>query len=308
MPIRLPSNLPAFKTLSEEGVMMMSEYSAERQDIRPMEIALLNLMPEKEKTERQFARLIGSTPLQVKLTLVKITNHKPKNTSPEYLSKFYKSFNEIKDKKFDGFIITGAPIEKLEFEKVNYWSELCEIMDWTLKNVHSVFSVCWGAMAMLYYRYEIKKEILKEKAFGCFNHLNLSPNSQYLRGISDEIVIPVSRWTKINSYELLKIPNLQILLDSKQMGACLIEEKDNDILYMLNHIEYETNSLKDEYLRDLKRNISTKIPSDYFEENDPSLKPTNKWRSHAHLLFGNWINQIYQNTPFDINKIKENKL
>ena len=216
MPIRLPANLPAFKILSEEGVMMMSEDSAERQDIRPLEIALLNLMPEKEKTERQFARLIGSTPLQVKLTLVKITNHKPKNTSPEYLTKFYKAFKDIKNKKFDGFIITGAPIEKLDFHDVNYWEELCQIMDWTITNVHSVFSICWGAMAMLYHRFGINKEILTEKASGCFRHENLKPNSPYLRGVSDDIIIPTSRWTKINSSDLLSKSGLKILLTQKK--------------------------------------------------------------------------------------------
>ena len=305
MPIRLPANLPAFKTLSEEGVMMMSEDSAERQDIRPLEIALLNLMPEKEKTERQFARLIGSTPLQVKLTLVKITSHKPKNTSPEYLTKFYKSFKDIENKKFDGFIITGAPIEKLDYKDVNYWEELCHIMDWTLTNVHSVFSICWGAMAMLYYRFGVHKEILKEKAFGCFNHLNLEPNSPYLRGVSDDIIIPVSRWTKINSSDLLKKSDLKVILDSKKMGACLIEENTNKTLYMLNHIEYETNSLKDEYFRDLKTNKKSMMPYNYFEDNNPNFKPVNRWKSHAHLLFGNWINQIYQEVPFNIEKIKK---
>ena len=282
---------------------MMSEDSAERQDIRPLEIGLLNLMPEKEKTERQFARLIGSTPLQVKLTLVKISNHKPKNTSQEYLSKFYKSFKEIKNKKFDGFIITGAPIEKIEFNDVNYWEELCQIMDWTIKNVHSVFIICWGAMAMLYHRFGVNKKILKDKASGCFRHINLEPNSPYLRGISDDIIIPVSRWTKINSFDLKKIPELKILLDSEKHGACLIEESKNKILYMLNHIEYETNSLKDEYLRDLKNNSNTPVPYNYFAENNPNFKPINRWRGHAHLLFGNWINQIYQEAPFDKAKI-----
>lgn len=303
MPIRLPSNLPAFKTLSEEGVMMMSEDSAERQDIRPLEIGLLNLMPEKEKAERQFARLIGSTPLQVKLTLVKITNHKPKNTSPEYLSKFYKSFNDIKNQKFDGFIITGAPIENLEFEQVNYWKELCQIIDWSSNNVHSVFAICWGAMAMLNYRFGINKIPLKEKAFGCFRHSNLAPYSPYLRGVSDDIIIPVSRWTKINSSDFSNIPDLKILLDSKYMGACLIEEINNKTLYMLNHIEYETNSLKDEYLRDLKNNNKIRLPYNYFKDDNPDLEPLNRWRSHAHLLFGNWINQIYQEVPFDIEKV-----
>ncbi len=307
MPIRLPSNLPAFKTLSKEGVMMMSEDSAERQDIRPLEIALLNLMPEKEKTERQFARLIGSTPLQVKLTLVKITNHKPKNTSPEYLTKFYKAFKDIRNKKFDGFIITGAPIEKLDFSDVNYWEELCQIMDWTLTNVHSVFSICWGAMAMLYHRFGVNKEILKEKASGCFRHANLEPNSPYLRGVSDEIIIPTSRWTKINSSDLLSISDLKILLDSREMGACLIEENSSRTLYMLNHIEYETNSLKEEYLRDLRNDKNTQIPFNYFKNNNPKLKPVNRWRSHAHLLFGNWINQIYQEVPFNLEKIGINK-
>ena len=295
--------MPAYKILSKEGVMVMSEVSAERQDIRPLEIGLLNLMPEKEKTERQFARLIGSTPLQVKLTLIRITKHKPKNTPEEYLSQFYKSFNEIKTQNFDGIIITGAPIETLEYEEVQYWEELCEIFDWTSMHAHSVLTVCWGAMAMLYFRFGIKKYPLKKKAFGCFRHENLSPSSPYLRGVSDDIIIPISRWTKIKNKDVENFPELKILLDSDDMGPCLIEQSAQKTLFMLNHIEYETNSLNEEYQRDLKSSPTSPMPLNYFEKNDPSLKPKNRWRSHAHLLFGNWINEIYQETPFDINLI-----
>ena len=303
LPIRLPQNLPAYEILDKEGVVVISDDTAERQDIRPLEIGLLNLMPEKEKTERQFARLIGSTPLQVRLTLMRITKHTPKNTTPEYLSKFYKSFDEIKHKKFDGIIITGAPIEKLQYEDVKYWKELCEIFAWTSDNVHSVLSVCWGAMAMLYYRFGIKKFPLKTKAFGCFHQDNLFPNSPYLRGISDEIIIPVSRWTKIKTEDINKFPELDLLLASSNMGPCLIEESKKNILFMLNHIEYETNSLNEEYQRDLKSSVSSSIPIDYFDKNNTNLKPKNRWRSNAHIFFGNWINEIYQKTPYDINLI-----
>ena len=301
----MPQNLPAYDILKNEGVMVMSEDTAERQDIRPLEIALLNLMPEKEKTERQFARLIGSTPLQVRLTLIKVTKHIPKNTPKEYLSQFYKSFHEIKNKKFDGIIITGAPIEKLAYEDVHYWEELCDIFEWTSKNAHAVLTVCWGAMAMLYYRFGIKKIPLKDKAFGCFRHKNFSPQSPYLRGISDDIVIPISRWTKIRNEDIRHFPELKVLLDSNDMGPCLIDHRARNTLYMLNHIEYETNSLNEEYQRDLLLSAKTPIPTDYFHENNPTLKPTNRWRSHAHLLLGNWINQIYQETPFNMNLIGE---
>ena len=303
MPIRLPDNLPAYNILSEEGIMVMSNDTAERQDIRPLEIGLLNLMPEKEKTERQFARLIGATPLQVKLTLIRITKHKPRNTSSKYLNQFYKSFEEIKSKKFDGIIITGAPIEKLDYGSVHYWKELCEIFQWTSTNSHSVLTVCWGAMAKLYSQFGIQKFLLEKKAFGCFRHENLCPNSPYLRGISDNIIIPISRWTKIKREDIKKFSELTILLDSKEMGVCLIEHRKSNTLYMLNHIEYETDSLNEEYQRDLISNTKTQIPINYFEEDSPYLKPINRWRSHAHLFIGNWINQIYQETPFDINLI-----
>ena len=303
MPIRLPENLPAHQILTEEGIMVMSDDTAERQDIRPLEIGLLNLMPEKEKTERQFARLIGATPLQVKLTLIRITKHKPKNTSSNYLNQFYESFQEVKDKKFDGIIITGAPIEKLDYDSVQYWKELCEIFDWTSTNSHSVLTVCWGAMAKLYFQFGIQKSLLKEKAFGCFRHENLCKNSPYLRGISDNIVIPISRWTKISKNDVEKFTELNVLLDSKEMGPCLIEHPSTNTLFMLNHIEYETNSLNEEYQRDLISNSQSPMPKDYFENDDPSLKPVNRWRSHAHLFIGNWINKIYQDTPFDINRI-----
>ena len=222
------------------------------------------------------------------------------------MSQFYKSFKEIKNYKFDGIIITGAPIEKLAYETVNYWRELCEIFDWAVTNAHSVFSVCWGAMAMLNFRFGINKYPLSRKAFGCYRHENLSPNSPYLRGISDEIIVPISRWTKIKVEEVKRNSELKILLNSTDMGPCLIEEQKSRNLYMLNHFEYETNSLNEEYQRDLNLFNSAPKPENYFPKEEPNLKPKNRWRSHAHLLFGNWINQIYQETPFDINSIREN--
>ena len=283
--------------------MVMSEQTAERQDIRPLQVALINLMPEKEKTETQFARLIGATPLQVELSLVRMSNHQSKNTSKTYLDEFYKTFNEIKARKFDGLIITGAPIEQLEFEEVTYWDELCQIFDWSKSNVHSTLSVCWGAMAMLNYLHSVKKYNLKTKAYGCFRHQNNLARSPFLRGISDDFIIPVSRWTEIKNSEIINAPNLELLLSSKEVGACFVRDKKYRALYIFNHIEYDTTTLRDEYLRDLALNKNASMPVNYFPSNNSGLTPENRWRSHAHLIFGNWLNEIYQTTPFNINEI-----
>ena len=303
MPIKIPKNLPAFDILQNEGVMVMSSQLAEKQDIRPLQIILLNLMPEKIKTETQFARLIGATPLQIEFTLLRVSSHVSKNTSKEHLENFYKTFDSVRDKKYDGLIITGAPIEHLPFEAVDYWGELTDIFEWAKSSVHSVFGVCWGAMAMLYYFYNIEKLMLEKKALGLFRHKNRKVNSHFLRGFSDDLIVPVSRWTEISKHEIVKNKRLEILLDSDEVGPCLIEDKERNFLFLLNHLEYDSNTLKEEYVRDKNTEKNFQVPKNYFPNNDPKKDPINRWRSHAHLLYGNWINEIYQTTPFEIEKI-----
>ena len=303
MPIKIPKNLPAFDILQNEGVMVMSSQLAEKQDIRPLKIILLNLMPEKIKTETQFARLIGSTPLQIEFTLLRVSSHISKNTSKEHLINFYKTFDDVRSQKYDGLIVTGAPIEHLPFEEVDYWRELTNILEWAKTSVHSVFGVCWGAMAMLYYFHKIEKLILKKKYFGLFRHKNRKVSSHFLRGFSDDLIVPVSRWTEISEDDITKNDNLEILLNSDEVGPCLVEDKENNFLFLLNHLEYDGNTLSDEYLRDRDAEKSFQVPKNYFPDDDPKRDPINRWRSHAHLLYGNWINEIYQTTPFDIEKI-----
>ena len=302
MPIRIPSKLPAFEILKSEGVNVMSNADADRQDIRPLKIGLLNLMPLKIQTENQFSRLIGSTPLQIELTLIRMSEHKSKHTSSDHMKSFYKSFEDINEQKFDGLIITGAPIEHLEFNEVTYWDELRTIFEWTQNNVHSTFGVCWGGMAMINHFHNVEKHILGKKLFGCHRCQVTDPTSRFLTGFSDDLVIPVSRWTENKTSEILKA-GLKILIDSETSGPCLVEDEKHNALYIFNHFEYDKETLKQEYDRDIKNNTPINIPMNYYPNDDPKMPPLNKWRSHAHLLYGNWINQIYQTTPFDINRI-----
>lgn len=304
MPIRIPATLPAHSVLRSEGVSVMSPETADRQDVRPLQIALLNLMPKKVQTETQFARLIGATPLQIELTLIRMTEHHAKNTSPEHMDAFYQPFQDIKNRRFDGLIITGAPIEHLPFEDVSYWDELAEIMDWTQTNVLSTFGVCWGGMAMAYHFHGIEKHLLDSKAFGCFRHKNLTPASPFLRGFSDDFVVPVSRWTEVKREEV-EAANLDILMHSDEVGPCLVEDTSHRALYIFNHLEYDSDTLKQEYDRDVANNTVINVPINYYPDDDPSQPPENRWRSHAHLLYGNWINEIYQNTNIDLDKILE---
>ena len=300
MPIRIPNDLPARRTLESEGVMVMTEATAARQDIRPLRIGLLNLMPNKIKTETQFARLIGATPLQVELTLIKITSHTPKNTPAEHMLAFYEDWEDVKHQKFDGFIVTGAPVELLDFEDVTYWDELSRIFDWTQTNTHSSFHICWGAQAALWHFHKVPKHALPAKRFGVYRHRNLRPSSPYLRGFSDDFSIPVSRWTENHHADIPERRGLEILMESDEAGLCLIDDRAHRALYMFNHIEYDTTSLADEYWRDRTAGKPIALPANYFPKNDPELPPENRWRSHAHLLFGNWINEVYQTTPFSL--------
>ena len=303
MPIKIPANLPAHAVLSAEGVMVMDPSHADRQDIRPLRIALLNLMPLKIQTENQFARLIGATPLQIELTLLRMTSHQTKNTSSDHMEQFYKPFSAVRDEKFDGLIITGAPIEHLDFQDVTYWQEMVEVMNWTQSHVHATLGVCWGGMAMINYLHGVKKYELPQKAFGCFRHQNLDPSSPFLRGFSDDFVVPVSRWTEIRQDEISAAPGLKTLLGSSETGPCLVEDPAHRTLYLFNHFEYDSNTLKQEYDRDIANGTPINIPGHYYPGDDPSQTPLNRWRSHAHLLYGNWINEIYQTTPFDRNEI-----
>ncbi|MFB2551409.1 homoserine O-acetyltransferase MetA [Ensifer soli] len=299
MPIKIPDTLPAVQTLVSEGVRVMTETAAIRQDIRPLQIGLLNLMPNKIKTEIQMARLVGASPLQVDLSLVRIGGHKARNTSEEHLLAFYQTWEEVREKKFDGFIITGAPIETLAYEDVTYWSEMQRIFEWTKTNVHSTLNICWGAMAAIYHFHGVPKYTLDHKAFGVYRHRNLNPASVYLNGFSDDFEVPVSRWTEVRRADVERVPGLEILMDSDEMGLCLIHERAYNRLYVFNHVEYDSTSLSDEYFRDVNAGTPIRIPHNYFPHDDPELAPKNRWRSHAHLLFGNWINEIYQTTPYD---------
>jgi homoserine O-succinyltransferase/O-acetyltransferase len=303
MPIKIPNDLPARLTLEKEGVMVMTEDSAHRQDIRPLRIGLLNLMPNKIRTETQFARLIGATPLQVELSLIKITNHKSKNTPNDHMITFYRDWEKVRKEKFDGLIITGAPIELLEFADVTYWDELQKIYDWTQTHVQSTFNICWGAQAALYHFHRVPKHALAQKAFGIYRHKNLSPASPYLRGFSDDFSMPVSRWTENWKSELPKGKGLEVLMESEEAGLCFVADDRHRQLYMFNHIEYDTNSLGDEYHRDMEAGKTINLPANYFPGGNASATPENRWRSHAHLLFGNWINEVYQSTPYKLEDI-----
>lgn len=305
MPITLPSTLPAFDVLSKEGVMVMTPDRAAQQDIRPLRIGLLNLMPKKIQTENQFARLIGATPLQIDFQLIRMTDHETRNTAAEHMAQFYRPFAEVEasGEKFDGLIITGAPIEHLDFSEVTYWDELCRVMDWTQSHVHSTFGVCWGGMAMINHFHGVPKHMLDHKAFGCFRHENLAPASPYLRGFSDDFVVPVSRWTEMRRPQIEAVPGLRVLLGSHEVGPCLVEDPGRRALYVFNHFEYESDTLKQEYDRDVANGTPINVPQNYYPDNDPTRPPVNRWRSHAHLLYGNWINEIYQTTYFDLSRI-----
>lgn len=305
MPIRLPANLPAYDILTREGVMVMDEDHASRQDIRPLRIGLLNLMPKKIQTETQFTRLIGATPLQIELSLIRMTEHQTKNTAAEHMEEFYRPFAEVEasGEKFDGLIITGAPIEHLPYEEVSYWDEITRVFDWTQTHVHSTFGVCWGGMAMMYHFHGLAKHMLPAKAFGCYRHVNLGQGVPLLRGFSDDFVIPVSRWTEMRQDEIDAVPGLVTLLASADSGPCLVQDEAHRALYIFNHFEYDSGTLKEEYDRDVANGTRINVPMNYYPDDDPSRLPANRWRSHAHLLYGNWINEIYQTTPYEMTAI-----
>ncbi|MBC8060436.1 MAG: homoserine O-succinyltransferase [Clostridiaceae bacterium] len=301
MPIVIPKDLPASKILNEEKIFVMNENMAMHQDIRPLKIAIVNLMPTKIETETQLLRLIGNTPLQVDVDFINTQSHKAKNISEEHLVNFYKSFEEIKHHKYDGMIITGAPVENFEFEAVDYWDELREIMEYSKTNVTSTLHICWGAQAGLYYHYGIPKYALEEKVFGVFAHNTLNKKSQLMRGFDDEFFAPHSRYTEVRRKDIEERQELEILAESDDSGVYIITSEDGKQVFVTGHSEYDKLTLKMEYDRDVNKGVNIKIPQNYYKKNDPTEKPIVKWRSHANLLFLNWLNYyVYQQTPYDL--------
>ena len=303
MPIKVPDNLPAKATLENEGVLLITEQVAVRQDVRPLEIALLNLMPEKIKTETQISRLLGATPLQIELTLVTTSTYAPKNTSAEHMLAFYRPWDEVRERKFDGLIITGAPIETLPFQEVAYWPELTQILDWSQSHVQETFDICWAGQAALQHFYGVPKYELPEKMFGVFPYNVISGSDGLLRGFNDEIAVPVSRYTEVRREDLPDVPGLSVLLDSDEAGLCLIRDEARRHIYMFNHLEYDSTTLADEFHRDVAAGMEIKLPANYFPQDDPARPPVNKWRAHANVLISNWVNVLYQSTSFELEGI-----
>ncbi len=307
MPIKIPNDLPAAAKLAEEGVRVIGETEALRQDIRPMQIALLNLMPEKRKTEVQLARLLGATPLQVELTLLTTRTYRPRTVPLSHLQRFYRSWDEVAERKFDGLIVTGAPVELLPFEEVKYWDELRAVFDWSRTHVHSSFFICWGAQAALYHFHGVPKHTLPCKRFGIYVHYVVeredARRNPLVRGFDDYFLVPVSRHTETRAEDLPPEAGLEVLAVSNAAGLCLVYEPRYRAVYMFNHLEYDTFTLDEEYRRDREKRGDVFLPVNYYPDDDPSKPPRNCWRAYAHLLFGNWINEMYQTTPYDITRI-----
>ncbi len=308
MPIKIPNDLPAVKVLNDENIFVMTEARAVSQDIRPLRILLLNLMPKKIETETQLSRLLGNTPLQVELELIRTKTHQSKNTSEEHLLAFYKTFDDVRDQNFDGMIITGAPVEHLPFEEVEYWDELCTIMEWTKTHVHSTFHICWGAQAGLYYHFGVKKYPLDKKMFGIFPHKVDYRRPILLRGFDDVFMAPHSRHTEIRREDLEKVPNLKILASSEEAGIYATMTEGGKQIFITGHSEYDALTLDSEYKRDVALGRPIEIPKNYYPDDDPTREPNVCWRSHANLLYSNWLNYfVYQTTPFDIEQVRSEK-
>ena len=302
MPIKIDDRLPAHHSLELENIFVMTESRATNQDIRPLEIVILNLMPTKVETETQILRLLSNSPLQVNVELLQVASHISKNTSAEHMLKFYKTFDEIKHRKFDGMIVTGAPVEQMDFEEVDYWDELCEIFDWAKKNVYSTYNICWGAQAALYHRYGVPKHPLDKKLFGIFEHMPLDLYQPLLRGFSDCYYVPHSRHTETRKEDIVKVKDLQILSYSEKAGVHLISDMECRNFYCTGHSEYDNNTLAKEYFRDLEKGLKIEIPYNYFPDDDIKKTPKNIWRDTGCLLFQNWLNYfVYQKTPYDLN-------
>ena len=304
MPITIPNGLPAAQTLAEENIFVMHETRAASQDIRPLQILVLNLMPTKIATETQLARLLGNTPLQVELAFMRTKSHESKNTSKEHLSKFYTTFDEIRDRNYDGLIITGAPVEHMEFEEVEYWNELCQIMEWSRTHVYSTFHICWGAQAALYYHYGIRKYPLEEKMFGIFPHRVERRSSMLMRGFDDVFMVPHSRHTTVLREDIERCSKLKILASSEKAGIYAVATEGGRQVFITGHSEYDAETLKTEYMRDKNLGLPIRVPENYFPNDDDTQSPVVSWRSHANLLYQNWLNYfVYQTTPFDLQSI-----
>lgn len=301
MPIVIPKELPAYEVLQNENIFVMNDNRAMHQDIRPLKILILNLMPNKVETENQLLRLLGNTPIQTEITLLKTATYQSKNTSEDHLSSFYKTLDEIRNHTFDGLIITGAPVETMEFEEVSYWTELQEIMNFSQSNITSTLHICWGSQAGLYHHFGVPKYGSNKKTFGVFEHEIFNKTNPLLRGFDDEVLIPHSRYTTVFKEDIEKNENLELLLYSQEAGVCLVATKDRKHVFMSGHLEYDKDTLKKEYFRDIEKELKIDIPKNYFKNDNPQLEPIVKWRSAAHLLFANWLNYyVYQETPFEL--------
>jgi len=304
MPIKIPNGLPAKETLESENIFVMTETRATTQEIRPLRIALLNLMPTKIVTETQLSRLLGNTPLQVELELVQVSSHKSKNTSEEHMLAFYKTFDEIADQYYDGMIITGAPVEQLDFAQVEYWDELCRIMEWTKTHVHSTFHICWGAQAALYYHFGIDKVPLEKKMFGVFRHKVVYKNPMLLRGFDDTFWVPHSRHTTIRREDVAAVPEIKILAESEEAGLYAMATQGGKQVFITGHSEYDADTLNREYVRDKNAGLPIEVPKNYFPDDDDTKEPIVRWRGHANLLYCNWLNYfVYQSTPYEVDAI-----
>ena len=304
MPIKIPNTLPAAETLKNENIFVMPEDRALHQDIRPLRIALLNLMPTKIATETQFLRLLGNTPIQVEVTLLRTGSHHSRNTSEEHLLTFYQTFDQVRDQRFDALILTGAPVEHLPFEQVDYWPELVEIMDWGLENVFALLYVCWGAQAGLYHHFGVPKYPLPAKQFGVFRHRLTRPNVPLLRGYDDEFFAPHSRHTEVRREDILAVPDLELLAESDEAGVYLAASRNGRQIFITGHSEYDPLTLKKEYDRDVAAGLPIHVPVNYYPDDDPTRAPVVRWRGHSHLLFANWINYyVYQETPYDLSRL-----
>ena len=306
MPIKIPDALPATDVLEGENIFVMTEFRAMHQDIRPLKVLLLNLMPTKIVTETQIMRKLSNTPLQIEVSLLQTASHESKNVSEQHLETFYTTFGEIKGQRFDGMIITGAPVENLEFSQVEYWPELCEIMAWSRTHVHSTLHICWGAQAGLYYHYGIPKYALPQKLFGVFDHRVLKPSSPLFRGFDDRFYAPHSRHTEVLEEDIRKVPGLEVLAVSEEAGVFAVKTEDSRQFFLLGHLEYDRNTLAQEYWRDVDRGLDIQVPRHYFPNDDPKQKPVSNWRATAQLLYTNWLNYyVYQATPYDLESMPE---
>lgn len=303
MPIKVSDNLPAKNVLTDEGIFVMDESRASHQDIRALKVLVLNLMPNKQQTEVQLLRLMSNSPLQIDVDFMHMESHISKNTSMDYLARFYKTFEDVKDSKFDGMIITGAPVEQMPFEEVNYWKELTEIMEWSKTHVTSVFHICWGAQAGLYYHYGVPKYQLDKKMFGVFAHTKVYNHFDLLRGFDDIFYVPHSRHTEVRKADIEKVPQLTLLSESEDAGVYIVANKNFRQIFVMGHSEYDSDTLKGEYFRDKEKGLDIQVPKNYFKDNDPSKEVVSLWKAHSSLLYTNWLNYVYQLTPYDINEI-----